>query len=158
MDNWIIFTAVVTAIGASITLFVFVRQLITSRKRIVSKIYRTLIYSVGDDDRLDIVINVKNLTGRIFRTTGPGFAVSNDDFFFPDAWEGVKVIPDGSDRDFIIDIDELCDNLKRDYPNIPNIKITKYYVGQIDGYDKFKPIPRSIKKSFGKGFSSYQIF
>jgi hypothetical protein len=158
MEGWIIFTATVAAIGTSVTLFVFVRQLTASRKRIVVKIYHTLIYTSGNDEKLDIVVNVKNLKGRIVRVTKPSFLLSNDDYLCPDKWESVTTIPNGSDKDFIIEIEELYENLKREYPDYENIKIIKYSVGEVDRFTKDKSIPRSIQKSFQKRSWWPQIF
>lgn len=158
MEGWIIFTAAVAAIGTSITLFVFVRQLIASRKRVIVKIYHTFVYTSGNDEKLDIVINVKNLKGRIIRVTSPSFLLSNDDYLCPAKWEGVTMIPNGSDKDFIIEIDDLCDNLKRECPDYENIKIIKYNVGEVDRFTKDKSIPRSIQKFFRKRSWWPQIF
>ena len=161
MEGWIIFTAVVVAIGTSVTLFVFVRQLIASRKRIVVKIYHTYIYTPGknlDESRLDIVINVKNLRGRIIRVTRPGFLLSNDAYLVPDEWDSVTKISDGDDTDFIVEADDLYEHLKREYPDYENIKIIKYNVSEIERNTKDKSIPRSMKRFFRKRSWFPQIF
>jgi len=161
VEGWIIFTAVVVAIGTSVTFFVFVRQLIASRERIVVKIYHTYIYTPGknlDEASLDIVINVKNLRGRIIRVTRPGFLLSNDGYLVPEEWDSVTTISDGDDKDFIIEVDDLYDHLKREYPDCENIKIIKYNVSEVERFTKHKSIPRSIKRSFRKRDWLPQIF